>query len=152
MSEDNRPDAAKDATESTEKDETTVTETGTAETAENAPTGDSDTFPREYVEGLRKESAGYRDRAKQAEERADKLAQRLHTELVKATNRLENPADLAFDAEHLDDADKLGAALDALLADRPYFAKRVVKGDAGQGARGGQPEPFSLLNALKGER
>jgi len=83
-------------------------------------------------------------------ERADALARRLHAALVAATGRLENPADLPFNPDHLDDADKLGAALDALLTERPYFAKRVVKGDAGQGARGGEPEPFSLLNALRG--
>lgn len=152
MTEDKRPDAATEALESAETDETTVTDTSPTETPEDAASGDSDTFPREYVETLRKESAGYRDRAKTAEERADKLAKQLHTELVKGSNRLENPADLPFDADHLDDTDKLGKALDALLADRPYFAKRVVKGDAGQGARGGQPEPVSLLGLLQGKR
>ncbi|WP_099025626.1 hypothetical protein [Mycolicibacterium palauense] len=108
-----------------------------------------DTFPRDYVESLRKESAGYRDRAKQAEGQVETLSRRLHTELVKATKRLENPADLPYDAKHLDDADTLAAALDALLADRPYLAKRAVRGDAGQGVRGGA-QPPSLLDALKG--
>lgn len=110
----------------------------------------SDTFPRSYVEDLRKESAGYRDRAKTAEERADALAKRLHAALVAATNRLENPADLPYDAEHLDDGDKLSAALDALLADRPYMAKRVVKGDAGQGARGDRPSAPTFADLLRG--
>ncbi|RWA22567.1 hypothetical protein MELE44368_12390 [Mycolicibacterium elephantis DSM 44368] len=89
------------------------------------------------MEELRRESAGYRDRAKTAEERADALAKRLHRELVKATGRLENPDDLPFDADHLDDADKLAEAIETLLNDRPYLAKRKVKGDVGQGQRGG---------------
>lgn len=143
----------------TDRHENNGTNTDTAETAENAPdaqpdgnndnSGD-DTFPRSYVEELRKESAGYRDRAKQAEDRADALAKRLHTALVTATNRLENPADLAFDAEHLDDAGKLSAAIEALLSDRPYMAKRVVTGDAGQGPRGGADAGVNLLELLKG--
>lgn len=120
-----------------------TTNTVTAQTVGTAPgaqanaNNEGDTFPRSYVEDLRKENADHRTKAKAAEERADTLAERLHTALVAATNRLENPADLPYDAEHLEDADKLNAALDALLADRPYFAKRVVKGDAGQGPRGG---------------
>lgn len=113
---------------------------------------DGDTFPREYVETLRKESAEHETNAEAAKDRADALAKRLHTELVRATGRLENAADLPFDTDHLDDDDALSAAIDALLSDRPYFAKRKVVGDAGQGARGGNPEPFSLLDALKGKR
>ncbi|WP_349269158.1 hypothetical protein MPNTM1_04608 [Mycolicibacterium parafortuitum] len=142
----------------TDTHDNNATGTDSAEAVDNAPDAQSDgtndnsggdTFPRAYVEDLRKESAGYRDRAKQAEDRADALAKRLHTALVTATNRLENPADLGFDAEHLDDADKLSAAIDALLSDRPYMAKRVVKGDAGQGPRGDNTS-VSLLDMLKG--
>lgn len=114
MSDDARPDAAK-----------------------MQPDGTNDVFPRHYVEELRKESAGYRDRAKQAEDRAEALAKRLHRELVKAADRLENPDDLPYDAGHLDDPEKLSVAIDSLLSDRPYFAKRKVTGDAGQGPRGG---------------
>lgn len=110
------------------------------------------TFPREYVESLRKESAGYRERAKLADERSDGLAARLHTALVAATGRLENPADLTFDTDHLDSATALTDAIDALLTDRPYLAKRTVAGDAGQGERGNAEASFSLLDALKGLR
>lgn len=137
-----------------------VTETVPAETADNAPgaqpdggnsgnSADGDTFPRSYVEDLRKENADHRTKAKAAEDQADKLARRLHVALVAATNRLENADDLPYNAEHLDDGDKLTAALDALLADRPYFAKRVVKGDAGQGNRGGSDTGFSLLDIMR---
>ncbi|CAN5675894.1 hypothetical protein BH10ACT9_BH10ACT9_28430 [soil metagenome] len=131
------------ATESTQTDETVTTNTDTAENGSDAPDGNVDTFTREYVEGLRKESAGYRDRS-------NALGKRLHRELVTATARLENPDDLPFDAEHLDDADKLTAALDALLTERPYFAKRVVTGDAGQGNRGGSASgPTSFADLLR---
>lgn len=135
-----------------ENEQNDGTDTVTADKPDNAPgaqpegnkdnLNDSDVFPRSYVEELRKENADYRTKA-------DKLAKRLHTELVKATNRLENPADLAYDAEHLDGPDKLTAALDALLADRPYFAKRVVKGDAGQGPRGNSAGGATFADLLR---
>lgn len=161
MSDETRPDAANDTANHAPGGETGVTKTDTPETAPGAletrpdsSTDESagDSFPRAYVEDLRKESAGYREKAKQAEERADALAKRLHRELVAATGKLENPADLAFDAEHLDDANKLSAAIDALLAERPYFAKRKVAGDAGQGPRGDADVGVSLLGLLRGER
>lgn len=161
MSDETRPDAANDTAVNAEADETSVANTDSAETTPDASetqpdgnadnsAGEADTFPREYVETLRKESAGYRERARAGDERADALAMRLHKELVKATNRLENADDLPFDAEHLDDADKLNAALDALLADRPYFAKRKVTGDAGQGPRGATDAGLNLLALMKG--
>ena len=37
-------------------------------------------------------------------------AQRLHTELVRATGKLADPTDLEFAEEHLDDPDALAAA------------------------------------------
>lgn len=160
MSDDARPDAANNTTTATENSETSSVNANTAETAVSAPEKEqgtingesaSDVFPRSYVEELRKESAGYRDRAKQAEERADALAKRLHGELVRATDKLENPADLAYDADHLDDSDKLAAAIDALLNDRPYLRKRKVAGDAGQGPRGAETG-VNLLELLRGRR
>lgn len=88
-----------------------------------------DTFPREYVEKLRAESAKYRQRAG----RSDELATRLHTALVAATGRLADPTDLPFNEAHLDDEDTLAAALDDLLARKPHLAARKVTGDIGQG-------------------
>lgn len=100
--------------------------------SEDDPDGEPETFPREYVEKLRKESAGYRERA----QRADQLAERLHTALVAATGRLADPTDLPFDAAHLDDADALSASVDELLARKPHLKSRRVVGDVGQGAGG----------------
>ena len=96
-----------------------------------AEQADPDTFPRSYVEELRKESARYRERAKAA----DDLAQRLHTALVAATGRLADPTDLPFDEAHLEDAEALSAAIDALVAAKPHLADRRPRGNVGQGAR-----------------
>lgn len=90
---------------------------------------DAETFPRSYVEKLRKEAAGHRDRAK----RADDLAQRLHVATVEATGRLADARDLPFDESHLDDPVALSEAIDALLADKPHLATRKPSGNIGQG-------------------
>lgn len=89
-----------------------------------------DTFPRSYVEDLRQENGKYRQRAQAGEV----YAQRLHAELVRATGRLADPTDLPFDAEHLDDPEKLTTAVDDLLARKPHLASRRPFGEIGQGA------------------
>ncbi|MCG7429036.1 hypothetical protein [Dermacoccus nishinomiyaensis] len=99
-------------------------------TTTDTPEDDAETFPREYVEKLRKEAADARVKAK----RADDLAARLHTALVAATGRLADPSDLPFDDAHLEDADALNAAVDALLARKPHLASRRPVGSIGQGA------------------
>lgn len=104
-----------------------------------------DTFPRDVVEKLRRENGKYRQRA----QRADALAQRLHLELVRATGRLADPTDLDFDEDHLDDPEKLAAAVDDLLERKPHLASRRPVGDIGQGKRGAASQPFSLLDTLK---
>ena len=116
---------------------------------------ESDSFPRSYVERLRRESAGYREKATQAERQAqeadsyaDGFAQRLHAELVRATGKLADPSDLPFTAEHLMDESALLAAIENLLAEKPHLRSRKVSGDVGQGFRGPAAE-FSLLDALK---
>lgn len=115
--------------------------------AENAAQDDDqgDTFTREYVDKLRRENARYRTRAKDA----DALAERLHTELVRATGKLADPADLPFDAEHLADADKLAEAIDNLLVAKPHMASRRPSGDIGQGARESVPTGVSLSAMLR---
>ncbi|VBA62103.1 hypothetical protein [Mycobacterium attenuatum] len=109
------------------------------------PDEQSESFPREVVEQLRRENGKYRQRAHQA----DTLARRLHTELVRATGRLADPTDLVYAEEHLDDADALAAAIDELLASKPHLASRRPTGDIGQGNRGSSSQPFSLLQMLK---
>lgn len=99
---------------------------------ESAPVEDAepDTFTRDYVEGLRQENGKYRQRAA----RADELAHRLHTELVRATGRLADPSDLPFDEDHITDAGKMVAAIDDLLTRKPHLSTRRPAGEIGQGA------------------
>jgi len=102
----------------------------TTEPESDETTEEPETFPRDYVEKLRKESAGYRERAKDR----DDLAQRLHAALTAADGRLASPDELAFDEAHLTGRDALTAAIDDLLARKPYLAARRVVGEVGQGA------------------
>jgi hypothetical protein len=129
-------------------DEIEVTETDeTADTTE-PEVGDeqeAETFSREYVQKLRDENAKQRNRA----QRADEMAQRLHTELVAKTGRLADPADLPFDDEHLSDPEKLTAAIDALTEAKPHLKSRKPVGDIAQGNRGGAAESFDLMTHLK---
>lgn len=145
--EDTTPDPA-DEGMSTTVDTLDTAAAGDANPADTSPTeldNDADTFPREVVEKLRQENGKYRQKA----QRADTLAQRLHTELVCATGKLADPADLPFDESHLDDPDALVAAIDELLERKPHLASRRPVGDIGQGQRGTAPEPFSLLGFIK---
>lgn len=139
-----------DETTTTETDETPdetpeeVVPAGEQTDAASEPEGDAETFPRDYVEKLRKEAADARVKAK----RADDLAERLHVALVAATGRLADPTDLAYDEAHLDDDNALTAAVDALLARKPHLANRRPVGNVGQGAASG-PEEVSLLGMMR---
>ena len=119
--------------------------TATPDTEEDQADDGADTFPRSYVERLRRESAGYRERASHA----DAYAQRLHTELVRATGRLADPTDLDFDEAHLDDTDALDTAVDELLARKPHLASRRPTGDIGQGASSGTGSSVDLAAILR---
>lgn len=109
--------------------ETEVTDTETEDETSSDET-EPDTFDRDYVHQLRQENGKWRQRA----QRADDLAQRLHTELVRATGRLADPSDLPFDEAHLQDEAALTTAVDALLAGKPHLASRRPSGNIGQGA------------------
>jgi hypothetical protein len=115
---DAKPD---ETTEPTDQDTTTPPELEGSEK-------DPETFTRDYVEKLRRESAGYRDRAKDR----DDLAKRLFTAQVTATGRLADPTDLPF-SEELLDPEKLAEAIDDLLARKPHLASRKPNGNVGQG-------------------
>lgn len=144
-------DAATTATDETivdtdDLDDAATTEGGDQDAATvDGDAGDEGQFPREYVEKLRKESAGYRERA----QRADQLEQRLHTALVAATGRLADPTDLPFDVGHLDDADALTAAIDELVEAKPHLKTRRLAGDVGQGAGGAKAGDVNLADLLR---
>ncbi|HJX80277.1 hypothetical protein [Glutamicibacter sp.] len=118
-----------EVTEPTEDETTEVVSNIVVTNEEQEVSEDAETFPRSYVEKLRKEAAGHRDRAK----RADDLAARLHTALVEGTGRLADARDLPFDESHLDDPVALSEAIDAVLADKPHLATRKPMGNIGQG-------------------
>lgn len=117
-----------DAQEPLESTEAPV-EGGETPDALEGDSEDPETFPREYVVKLRKENAGFRERAK----RADDLAQRLHAVLVESTGRLADSRDLPFDDAHLDDSEALQQAIQTLLTERPHLASRKPAGNIGQG-------------------
>ncbi|UXA12060.1 hypothetical protein KXD97_29770 [Mycobacterium sp. SMC-8] len=132
-----------------DQSETGATDTGElveAADVDDETDSETETFSRTYVEKLRRENAGYRERANSA----DALAQRLHTALVAATGRMADPTDLPFDAIHLDDEDALTTAIDELLAKKPHLASRRVSGDIGQGNRGSAADaPVNLADILR---
>lgn len=124
-------------------------DTTEAPAAEEEVDEEEDMFPRKYVERLRRESAGYRDRAKHA----DELAHRLHTALVRLDGRLADPEDLPFDEAHLDDADSLTEAITDLVDRKPGLRAQKIGGDVGAGDRGPAPgAPFDLISAIKSMR
>lgn len=121
---------------------------------------DGKPFDREYVEKLRKESQGYRERAKTAEARvtelddaaarADRYARELFTARVTATGRLADPTDLPFSAELLDDPEALTAAIDALTEAKPHLASRKPAwGNVGAGQCGTSPGPVDLFGRAR---
>src|SRR3954469_11279857 len=138
-----------DSTEVEPPEDSAVADTPTtdAEDAADEVQGDDehDTFPRAYVEELRRENARYRERARNA----DDYAKRLHTELVRATGRLADPTDLEFAEEHLDDPDALAATLDDLLTRKPHLASRRPTGEIGQGASPSAASSVDLAALLR---
>ena len=81
--------ATEDQAVDTEPESTVTDAAGADHDVQPEHRGDDepDTFPRHHVEDLRRENARYRQRA----QKADSYAQRLHTELVRATGRLARP-------------------------------------------------------------
>ena len=114
---------------------------------ETSHDGDADTFPRSYVEELRGENATYRNRAKDAETKADELAQALWTERVRSLGVLADPADLPYDPEALDDLEAIRSKADELLSSKPHLRTRKITERAGQGERG--TETVSLVELLQ---
>ena len=148
---DNAKNGPQDGPENNENDiSNTASAEVTTDVPETTPDGNNAESAEDTIRKLRKENAERRTKAKAAEERADALAKRLHTALISATGKLADPDALAFDAEHLDDAEKLTAAIDALIEAKPYLKARKVIGDAGQGPRGGSDAGVNLLAMLPG--
>ena len=126
---------AEDGDTTTDTAETDTAETDAGEDGDDSAEDDRDSFPRSYVKRLRERSAGYRARAKSAEQRTAELEQALFTERVRALDVLADPADLPFDADLLDDPDALADAVHALVKDRPHYRRRGTTDSTTTGAR-----------------
>lgn len=117
-----------------------------------------DMFPREYVEKLRKESQGLRDRLREAEagtqtmtEELEQVRRQLHKALVNADGRLVDADALEYNEDHLSDPEAMAAAVGELLASKPYLSAKRFQGTVRQGA---EPvaAPVSLTALLRGQR
>lgn len=112
---------------------------------------DAETFPRAYVERLRRESAGLRERLREAEsasERADDLSRRLHAALLAQDGRLVDAEALPYAPEHLESPEALTEAVTALLERKPYLSSQRFASTIPQGATSA-PATFSLADALR---
>lgn len=104
---------------------------------------EGDTFERAYVEDLRRESANYRTQLRSVQEQ-------LHRVLVEQTGLLADPADLSFDVAHLDDPEALGAAIDALIAQKPHLkARRFDPAAAAQGPKVSGGGDVNLIDIMR---
>jgi hypothetical protein len=132
--------------------EGTSSASGVVEGEASGAEGGPGTFPREYVEQLRRENADRRKRAEELEGRNAKLVAGLLRAEVVADGRLADPADLldSTDAAALvgddgaPDPERVKAAVTELLGRKPHYAKRI-SGDVGQGARPGPADPNEEL-------
>lgn len=110
----------------------------------------SDTFPRPYVEQLRKECATYRKQAEASSAAAEQLRNDLHLALVEIDGRLAVPSDLPpLEGDNALDRSAIAAAIDKLLEARPRLAARALAGDIGQGARGGRGKTVDLIELMR---
>lgn len=82
---------------------------------------------------LRRESANYRTRLRESEQRADELARELVAARIRESGRLADPTDLDPDPALLEDG-ALDAAIDDLLERKPHLKARSF-GNVGQHER-----------------
>lgn len=81
---------------------------------------------------------------------ANDHAERLHTALARLDGRLQDPTDLPFDENNLDE-EAMTQAITELLERKPHLRKREVAGDIGAGNRGSsQPDPVDLIKVIRG--
>ncbi len=123
---------------------------GDAGTQAEGVTGDPETFPRAYVEQLRKENAEARVGAK----RSEALSRALVTAYAEQTGRLADASDLPLTDDLLGedgkpDRDKVLSAVDELLTRKPHLAATRPVGDVGQGVRGDTTPAVSLAELLR---
>jgi len=116
---------------------------------EPEPDPEPDTFPRSYVEELREEARGYRQRISTEENRVAELSEHLWRNHVAATGRLADPDDLPWPTDtDPSDTDQIHEKIDALLSRKPHLAARRANGDIGQHDRA-ETAPVNLAAMLR---
>ena len=113
----------------------------TPEQEVETPAEQPETFPRDYVEKLRKEAAEARTKAKTAED----LERENWTLKAQLDGRLADASDLAFTA-----GKDVAEAITELLAAKPHLAARRLESTEGLG-NVGKPStpPVSLMDMLR---
>lgn len=134
-------EAPQDAANAPEAQEPTPDDSSDAETPPEAPEPEGDTFPREYVERLRAESAANRTRAKD-------LATELHALRVEKLGVLADPTDLPY-TDGLDTLEAVQAAAEELIQRKPHLKARRVAGNIGQHQQTDGPAPVSLMGMMR---
>ena len=134
-------EAPQDAANAPEAPEPTPDDSSAVEEPLEEPAGGGDTFPREYVERLRAESAANRTRAKV-------LATELHDLRVEKLGLLADPTDLPY-ADGLDTLEAVQAAAEELIQRKPHLKARRVAGNIGQHQQTDGPAPVSLMGMMR---
>jgi hypothetical protein len=111
---------------------------------------EAETFSAEYVKTLREEAASHRVKAK----RTDEANVRLLQALAQADGRLIEAGELAFTSDLIDDdgivdGAKVTAAIDALIAMKPYLASRRPTMTIAQGVQTQVPETPGLFALIR---
>lgn len=110
-------------------------------------TSESEDPPEKSEVGkLRRESANYRTRLRESEQRADELARELVAARIRESGRLADPTDLDPDPALLEDG-ALDAAIDDLIERKPHLKARSF-GNVGQHERA-TPDGVSLGSLLR---
>lgn len=99
------------------------------------------------IKKLRNESANYRVKAREASERLAARESALFDALVKLDGRLADSRDVDFNAEYLEQPDKLSAAISEILEAKPGLAARRYGGNIGAGVQA--EKDVSLVEIMK---
>ena len=111
---------------------------------------DDDTFPRSYVQRLRRRSNGYRLQLRERESDVDRLQRQLFAERLQRLDLVVDHDAVPYDPALLDDDDALQEHIEGLLADKPYLRKRKVSGNIGQHSSNGVGgSSVSLMDKLR---
>lgn len=114
------------------------------------PSGDPETFDREYVTKLRDEAAANRVKAKRAEDAETRLREVAIAQAVQGI--LTDPTDLGWAEEYADDdgwpdPEKIRAAAEGLVDRKPHLGRPT--GDVGQGRHSDRDDSVSLTGLLR---